>query len=262
MPKSTKAKSKTTKTAAKPKAAANPYEKVMVRKQRNYGIGGDIQPKRDLSRFVKWPKYVRLQRQRQVLMQRLKVPPAINQFNLALDANTAKNVFRLLDKYRPEDKAQKKARLQALAAAKKDDKADAGAKPVVVKYGLQHITNLVEQKKAKLVVIAHDVDPIELVVWLPALCRKMDVPYCIVKSKARLGMVVHKKTATCLALTDVKAEDQASLAKLVDSVRLNFNDRSEEVRRKWGGNILGSKAQDKLKKLERARAREEAARTA
>jgi len=104
--------------------------------------------------------------------------------------------------------------------------------------------------------------PLQLVVWLPALCRKMDVPYCIVKSKARLGMVVHKKTATCLALTDVKAEDQASLAKLVDSVRLNFNDRSEEVRRKWGGNILGSKAQDKLKKLERARAREEAARTA
>ena len=27
------------------------------------------------------------------------------------------------------------------------------------------------QNKAQLVVIAHDVDPIELVVWLPALCR-------------------------------------------------------------------------------------------
>jgi len=34
-------------------------------------------------------------------------------------------------------------------------------------------------------VISHDVDPIELVVWLPALCRKMGIPYCIVKSKAR-----------------------------------------------------------------------------
>jgi len=38
-------------------------------------------------------------------------------------------------------------------------------------------------------VIAHDVDPIELVVWLPALCRKMEIPYCIVKGKARLGTV-------------------------------------------------------------------------
>jgi len=39
---------------------------------------------------------------------------------------------------------------------------------------------------AQLVVIAHDVDPIELVVWFPALCRKIEVP-CIVKGKARLG---------------------------------------------------------------------------
>jgi large subunit ribosomal protein L7Ae len=47
------------------------------------------------------------------------------------------------------------------------------------------------QNKAQLVVIAHDVDPIELVVWLPALCRKMEVPYCIVKGKARLGSVCY-----------------------------------------------------------------------
>lgn len=54
-------------------------------------------------------------------------------------------------------------------------------KPLVVKFGLNHVTTLVESGKAQLVVIAHDVDPIELVVWLPALCRKMGVPYCIVK---------------------------------------------------------------------------------
>ena len=30
-------------------------------------------------------------------------------------------------------------------------------------------------------VIAHDVDPIELVIWLPALCKKQGIPYCIVK---------------------------------------------------------------------------------
>lgn len=40
----------------------------------------------------------------------------------------------------------------------------------VVKYGLNHVTTLIENKKAKLVVIAHDVDPIELVVFLPTLC--------------------------------------------------------------------------------------------
>lgn len=60
-------------------------------------------------------------------------------------------------------------------------------KPVVVKYGINHITTLVESGKAQLVVIAHDVDPIEIVVWLPALCKKMNVPYCIVKVRGRAG---------------------------------------------------------------------------
>jgi len=70
------------------------------------------------------------------------------------------------------------------------------------------------KKKAKLVAIAHDVDPIELVVWLPALCRKMDIPYCIVKGKSRLGQVVHQKNATALALTDVRKEDVNTLSDL------------------------------------------------
>ena len=52
--------------------------------------GNDIQPKRDLSRFVRWPKYVRLQRQKSALMRRLKVPPPINQFSQTLDRQTGK----------------------------------------------------------------------------------------------------------------------------------------------------------------------------
>jgi large subunit ribosomal protein L7Ae len=110
---------------------------------------------------------------------------------------------------------------------------------------------LLAQGKAQLVVIAHDVDPIELVVWLPALCRKMGVPYVIVKGKARLGTVVHKKTATALALTAVKGEDQRELAKLVESAKALY-----EGRVGWGGGILGPKSQARHKKRERALARE------
>ena len=86
--------------------------------RQNYGVGNDIQPKRDLSRFVRWPKYVRLQRQHRVLQYRLKVPPAVNQFTHTLDKNTATELFRILNKIRPEDKAAKKARLAALAEKK------------------------------------------------------------------------------------------------------------------------------------------------
>ncbi len=56
-----------------------------------------------------------------------------------------------------------------------------------MKYGLNHITTLVESGKAQMVLIAHDVDPIELVCWLPALCKKMGVPYAIVKASVAQG---------------------------------------------------------------------------
>jgi len=109
-----------------------------------------------------------------------------------------------------------------------------------------------------MVVIADDVDPIEIVLWLPALCRKMGVPYCIVKGKARLGTVVHKKTVTALAITDVRDEDKASLASLVTAVNANYLEKFEEHRRVWGGGVMGHKTQAVLRKREKAAAREAA----
>jgi len=228
--------------------------------KKNFGIGQAVAPKRDLTRYVKWPKYVRLQRQRRVLYQRMKVPPQIAQFNHTLDKNLATQLFKLLHKYKPEDKAAKKDRLTKLAAEKADGKETASKKPSFIKYGINHITKLVERKKASLVVIAHDVDPIELVLWLPALCRKLDVPYCIVKSKSRLGQVVGKKTATALAFTTVKAEDKAEFAKLVEAITGNFNARFEDLRKHWGGGIVGHKSQMARIKREKAIAKENASR--
>jgi len=58
-----------------------------VQRPKNFRIGNDIQPKRDMTRFVKWPKYVRIQRQKRILLKRLKVPPVLNQFTHTMDAN-------------------------------------------------------------------------------------------------------------------------------------------------------------------------------
>merc|ERR1711924_116849 len=87
-------------------------------------------------------------------------------------------------------------------------------------------------------------DPIELVLWLPTLCKKMDVPYCIVKGKSRLGQLVHQKNAAALCLTSVKSEDQREFGKIVEAARSSFNDGA---RGQWGGGILGAKNRHKMK---------------
>jgi len=190
-------------------------------------------------------------------------------------------LFKLLTKYKPEDKASKKKRLLALAQQKvkaqqkpkkqktgeaKPGEAKPDAKPAApaakppapkkppptVKYGLNHITALVEQKKAKLVVIAHDVDPIELVVWLPVLCRKLGIPFVIVKGKARLGAVVRKKTATALALTRVNKEDQSALQNIISNTRDLYAERFKQV----GGGKLGPKSRARISKKEKVIAKD------
>ncbi|XP_061056814.1 large ribosomal subunit protein eL8 [Eubalaena glacialis] len=259
-PKGKKAKGK--KVAPAPAVVKKQEAKKVVnplfeKRPKNFGIGQDIQPKRDLTRFVKWPRYIRLQRQRAILYKRLKVPPAINQFTQALDRQTATQLLKLAHKYRPETKQEKKQRLLARAEKKAAGKGDVPTKrPPVLRAGVNTITTLVENKKAQLVVIAHDVDPIELVVFLPALCRKMGVPYCIIKGKARLGRLVHRKTCTTVAFTQVNSEDKGALAKLVEAIRTNYNDRYDEIRRHWGGNVLGPKSVARIAKLEKAKAKE------
>jgi len=278
---------RTTKAVGKPKAAP----KNMIKKKhqlakkdnplfsaqpRNFAIGNHIQPKRDLTHFVKWPKYIRVQRQKRILFQRLKIPGTINQFNLTADKNTAHTLFKLLTLHRPETRQAKRARLMAeakeivveqkkAADAKKEHPEEKTAvklvkkkskKPKVVKYGLKHITALVEARKARLVIIAHDVDPLELVLWLPTLCKKKDIPYMIVKGKAALGKIVHKKTAAALAITDVKKANQAELDILIQKARENFNDRYSDVVKKSGGQVMGAKHMAAKLKLEKQKQRE------
>jgi large subunit ribosomal protein L7Ae len=119
--------------AKKPQGKKKPQLKLYEARQQDFTIGNDLPPRRDLSRMVRWPKYIRLQRQKAILYKRLTVPPSINQFTHTADKNTTATLFRLLSKYRPEDSAEKKARLVALAKNKGGEGADAAGKKAAVR---------------------------------------------------------------------------------------------------------------------------------
>ena len=54
----------------------------------------------------------------------------------------------------------------------------------------------------------------------------------------------------------VDSGDRANFTKVVEAIKTNFNDRHDEIRRHWGGGLLGSKSAARIAKLEKAKAKE------
>jgi len=231
-----------------PKKAAQPSP--FQSRPKNFGIGQDVPYSRDLSRFMRWPTFVTMQRKKRVLQRRLKVPPAVNQFTKVLDRSTRNDLLKLVKKYAPETRKERRTRLATVAAdkAKNPKKTVSTKRPVAVVTGLQEVTRAIEKKTAKLIVIANNVDPLELVLWIPTLCRSQKIPYAIVKDKARLGDAIGQKTATVVAITEVKTEDEEVLKNLTRSVNARFLSRGDVLRRQWGGRQLSLRSRAELRK--------------
>lgn len=161
----------------------------------------------------------------------LRIPPSINQFSCFLDDQDTEQVMSLFKNYIPETRAEKRKRLLS-------EDPRAGSKPILNKFGLKHVTDLIEQKKAKIVLIASDVDPIEVVVFLPTLCKKMGIPYAIIDGKRKLGSLVNLKQTSCVCLCDVSPKNAAELKNIVKKANSIFLDNYEMTMKKWGGGVL------------------------
>ncbi|KAK5799614.1 50S ribosomal protein L30e-like protein, partial [Linnemannia elongata] len=157
------------------------------------------------------------------------------------------------NKYRPEARADNKRRRRAKKAAKAAEVAAAGGnatdenaankKPCFLKYGMNHIAELTEKQRARLVVISDDSEPPEALIWLPALCRKNKFPYAIVKGSARLGALVNKRSTTAVAFTEIREEDQLEFSQLVDAISAYYvKITRQQSRSAWMGGLLGFKA--------------------
>lgn len=57
----------------------------------------------------------------------------------------------------------------------------------VIRKGTNETTKAIERGEAKLVVIAEDVEPEEIVMHLPGLCEEKKIPYAYVSTKEELG---------------------------------------------------------------------------
>ncbi len=97
-----------------------------------------------------------------------------------------------------------------------------------VKKGTNETTKAVERGIAKLVLIAEDVDPPEVVMHLPLLCEEKKVPYLYVPSKKRLGESAGIEVgAASVAVTEV-----GSAKDLLDELLKSFQELKSKVAKK------------------------------
>lgn len=56
----------------------------------------------------------------------------------------------------------------------------------------------------------------------------------------------------------VDSGDRAAFSKVVETINNNFNERFDEIRKHWGGGVLGAKSLARMRKIEKAKQRESA----
>jgi len=85
-----------------------------------------------------------------------------------------------------------------------------------VRKGTNETTKAIERAQAKLVVIAENVDPPEVVAHLPLLCEERKIPYVFVPNKEKLGTsagIDVPAAAACIT----EAGDASALVKEISS---------------------------------------------
>jgi large subunit ribosomal protein L7Ae len=86
------------------------------------------------------------------------------------------------------------------------------AKTGAVRKGTNETTKAIERASAKLVLIAEDVDPPEVVAHLPLLCDERKIPYLFVPNKEKIGIAIGIDVPAAAA-SIVKEGDAAGLVK-------------------------------------------------
>ena len=87
-----------------------------------------------------------------------------------------------------------------------------------VRKGSNEVTKLIERGQAKLVIMALDVEPPEILAHLPMLCEEKQIPYTYVPSRDELGKAAGLKVTTAaIAITEI-GKKKGALEEVVKAI--------------------------------------------
>ena len=87
-----------------------------------------------------------------------------------------------------------------------------------VSKGTNEVTKQVERGQAKLVVMAEDVTPEEILAHMPVLCEEKKIPFTYVPSKDELGSAAGLKVGTSAVAIMNIGKDKAGIETIVKKI--------------------------------------------
>ena len=87
-----------------------------------------------------------------------------------------------------------------------------------VAKGTNEVTKFIERGDAKLVVIAEDVDPAEIVAHIPVLADEKEIPYVYLPTKEQVGGAAGLTVGTASACIVDAGDAEAAVAEIVEKV--------------------------------------------
>ncbi len=87
-----------------------------------------------------------------------------------------------------------------------------------IRKGTNEVTKVVERGEAKIVVIAEDITPPEVILHIPLLCEEKGIPYFYVQKKEDLGQKVKLKSSAAVAIIE-PGNGKQLLTELIDKFK-------------------------------------------
>ncbi len=88
-----------------------------------------------------------------------------------------------------------------------------------IRKGTNETTKTVERGKAKLVLIAENVTPPEVVAHLPLLCDERKAPYVYVPEKQRIGEALGLTVGSAAAAIEETGDSEKLVAEIVEKLK-------------------------------------------
>jgi len=94
-----------------------------------------------------------------------------------------------------------------------------GTRDAKIRKGMNEVTKSIERTLAKLVIMAEDVTPPEILFHVPLLCEEKSIPFCYVSTKKELGNSARINVASsAIAIENVGTGNDSVLVDILKKI--------------------------------------------